>query len=123
MSNQIQKLKESIKKDYVKNFDLNLMKTSGFIPVDKRQSDIFVIINKQNLSNKADIEYLLKNKFSEYSPKFIPVESSEFIDLYNYVVEDSQEKIKVESKDSEELSAEEMLVSIGWITQSQLEEC
>ncbi len=123
MSNQIQKLKESIKKDYVKIFDLNLMKTSGFIPVDKRQSDIFVIINKQNLSNKADIEYLLKNKFSEYCPKFIPVESSDFIDLYNYVVEDSQEKIKVESKDPEELSAEEMLVSIGWITQNQLEEC
>ena len=114
MSNQIQKLKESIKKDYVKIFDLNLMKTSGFIPVDKRQSDIFVIINKQNLSNKADIEYLLKNKFSEYCPKFIPVESSDFIDLYNYVVEDSQEKIKVESKDPEELSAEEMLVSIDF---------
>ena len=51
MSNQLEKLKKSINKEYAKNFELNLMKSSGFIPVDKRQSEIFVIINKASLSN------------------------------------------------------------------------
>ena len=32
MSNQLEKLKHSIKKEYVNNFELNLMKSSGFIP-------------------------------------------------------------------------------------------
>ena len=36
MSNQLEKLKSSIKKEYLKDYELNLMKTSGFIPVDKR---------------------------------------------------------------------------------------
>ena len=52
MSSQLEKLKKSINKDYAKNFELNLMQTSGFIPVDKRQNDIFVIIDKSKLSSQ-----------------------------------------------------------------------
>ena len=44
MSNQLEKLKNSIKKEYVNNFELNLMESSGFIPVDKRQNDFFIIL-------------------------------------------------------------------------------
>ena len=47
MSNQLEKLKNSIKKEYTMSFELNLMKTSGFIPVDKRQNDFYVILNKK----------------------------------------------------------------------------
>ena len=36
MSNQLEKLKNNINKEYVDKFELNLMKSSGFIPVDKR---------------------------------------------------------------------------------------
>ena len=56
MSNQLEKLKNSIKKEYTKTFELNLMKTSGFIPVDKRQNDIFIIIDKNKLSFQKNIE-------------------------------------------------------------------
>ena len=52
MSNQLEKLKNSIKKEYTKTFELNLMKTSGFIPVDKRQGEFFVILNKDNFAEK-----------------------------------------------------------------------
>ena len=62
MSNQLEKLKKSINKEYLKSFELNLMKTSGFIPVDKRHNEIFVILNKNSLSNKLKIEELIKNK-------------------------------------------------------------
>ena len=66
--NQIKKLKASIKKDYAKSFDLNLMKTSGFIPVDKRQGDFFIIIDKTKLNEKEKIENAVKEKFSDLSP-------------------------------------------------------
>ena len=63
MSNQLEKLKHSIKKEYVNNFELNLMKSSGFIPVDKRQSDFFVILNKENSAGRAEIIQLIKEKY------------------------------------------------------------
>ena len=55
MTNQFEKLKNSVKKEYLKSFELNLMKSSGFIPVDKRQSEFYVILNKSNFSNKTEI--------------------------------------------------------------------
>ncbi len=73
MSNQLEKLKNSIKKEYTKSFELNLMKSSGFIPVDKRQTEFFVILNKNCVSNKSQIEGLFKEKFAGLTPKFIPV--------------------------------------------------
>ena len=62
MSNQLEKLKHSIKKEYVNNFELNLMKSSGFIPVDKRQSDFYVILNKDLSGNKTQIASIIKEK-------------------------------------------------------------
>ncbi|MBE7711399.1 MAG: type II secretion system protein GspE [Cyanobacteria bacterium SIG31] len=123
MSNQLEKLKNSIKKEYTKNFELNLMKTSGFIPVDKRQEDVFVIINKKNLADKSKIEVLIKDKFSGYAPKFIPVEHNDFEDLFSFI-SNAESVSSASSNDVEpkELSAEEMLVSIGWITEEQLVE-
>ena len=126
MSNQLEKLKKSINKEYTKNFELNLMKSSGFIPVDKRKSEIFVILNKNNLSNKLKIEEIIKNKYSELTPKFIPVESSDFETLLSIVNEPvaSEKPNEVEGQESKnEPTAEEMLVTIGWLTKEQLNEC
>ena len=126
MSNQLEKLKNSIKKEYTKIFELNLMKTSGFIPVDKRQNDIFVIINKLKLADKTKIENILKEKFSDLTPKFITVEANEFDTLVSNVV--GSEAIESVAKPAGEASAEEptaedMLVTIGWLTKEQLNEC
>lgn len=126
MSNQLDKLKSSIKKEYAKNFELNLMKSSGFIPVDKRQSDFWVILNKGSIANKAKIETLIKEKFTGLTPKFIPVESGDFEELITVVsnAEVKQEQpVAPQEVEKTEPTAEEMLVSIGWITQEQLDEC
>lgn len=132
MSNQLEKLKNSIKKEYTKNFELNLMKSSGFIPVDKRQNDFFVIINKSNVSNKSQIENIIKEKFNGFNPKFIPVDSGEFDELLDSVSKVFETPVKQEvstvssaeeGSSSTEPTAEEMLVSIGWITREQLNEC
>jgi type IV pilus assembly protein PilB len=123
MSEQIEKLKNSIKKEFAKNFELNLMKSSGFIPVDKRQNDFFVIINKNNFNQKDKIEAIIKEKYSNHVPKFIPVENNDFEFLFSHI---SQAISVVESGNvvsEKEVTAEEMLVSIGWITEEQLKEC
>ena len=129
MSNQLEKLKNSIKKEYAKNFELNLMKTSGFIPVDKRQSEFFVIINKANVGDKDSIESVIKEKFSDLTPRFIPVEARDFDYLFNVVAQqpvvtdENNEQGGQEKSENAEPTAEEMLVSIGWLTKAQLEEC
>ena len=126
MSSQFEKLKKSINTQYTKNFEINLMKSSGFIPVDKKQSEIFVILNKNNLSNKPKVEDIIKNTFVGLIPKFIPIESSDFDNLISYVNDFTAPKTTAEEtkqKDEMEPSAEEMLVTIGWLTQAQLDEC
>lgn len=126
MTNQLEKLKNSINKEYLKNFELNLMKSSGFIPVDKRQGEFFVIINKENFSKKSEVELLIKEKFEGLTPKFIPIESSQIEELFKFLDKKSQLQEKEENErdeESQEPTAEEMLVTIGWITQEQLDEC
>ena len=128
MSNQLEKLKNSIKKEYTDNFELNLMKSSGFVPVDKRGNDFYVIINKNNLSQKTNIESIIKEKYADYTPKFIPVESSEFEEIIKSfepkpAKTTAQEPAAAEQSGNSEPTAEEMLVGIGWITHAQLSEC
>ena len=125
MSNQLEKLKNSIKKEYTNSFELNLMKTSGFIPVDKRQNDFWIILNKRNSADKARIENIIKEKYSDLTPKFIPVESGDFDELFKVIdkPQDTNSTLTGAQQGSNEPSAEEMLVSIGWITKAQLEEC
>ena len=126
MSNQFEKLKNSIKKEYSKKFEINLMKTSGFIPVDKRQSEFFVILNKKNFSNKSEIEQIIKEQFIDLTPKFIPVDSNDFDALFEFLEQEAS-TVKADEKntivdENKEPSAEEMLVTIGWLTQEQLDD-
>ena len=115
MSAQLEKLKNSIKKEYTDNFELNLMKSSGFIPVDKRQTDFYVILDKSKSNEKVQIENIIKEKYNGIVPKFIPVESGDFDELINSVMQ--QASTAEESGADGEPSAEDMLVGIGWITQ------
>ena len=129
MSNQLEKLKNSINKEYINAFELNLMKTSGFIPVDKRQNEFFVIINKKNVSNKSQVETLIRERFVGLAPKFIPVDSNDFEEIFTTISTESSTNEAITNEKTEEASisdeptAEEMLVSIGWLTKSQLNEC
>ncbi len=125
MSNQLEKLKSSIRKEFVKNFELNLMKTSGFIPVDKRQNNFYVILNKENSENKDKIISIIQEKFNGFTPQFIPISANEFSEVFQSISgQGAQENNNVNTPDdsSAEPSAEEMLVSIGWLTSEQLKE-
>ena len=132
MSNQLEKLKSSIKKEYVDKFEFDLMKTSGFIPVDKRQNNIYIIINKNNSDNKNLILSEIQKIFSGMTPQFIPVNTQDFDEILkgyekpnktDAPVADTQEEKQAENAEKkQELSAEDMLVGIGWLTEEQLRE-
>lgn len=120
---QLEKLKSSIKKEYTKDFELNLMKTSGFIPVDRRQNEFFVILDRTKVAFKSDAERTVKDKYGSVEVKFIPVEPSDFSMLINHVVEMLKLEQGADDDGTSNLSAEEMLVTVGWITRSELNDC
>ena len=133
MSNQLEKLKNSIKQEYFNQFEFNLMKSSGFIPVDKRQNNFYVIINKSFTKNKDSISSIVKQTLGEITPQFIPIESADFDEIFRNInaqsnsegagnTKNSERTIDVEPTSQKELSAEEMLVGIGWLTENQLRE-
>ena len=128
MSNQLEKLKNSIKLEYVNQFELNLMKTSGFIPVDKRQNNFYVIINKKNANEKDSISSIIQEKLGDIVPQFIPLNSNDFHNILNEINPSNQQNnstnagennSEANDKNKQELSAEEMLVGIGWLTEEQ----
>lgn len=133
MSNQLEKLKSSINIEYINQFELNLMKTSGFIPVDKRQNNFYVIIDKKQATQKDSISAIIQQKLGDIVPQFIPLDSSDFDTIFAGIKvsdvpiqNDNSEKSierKVDVNDSEqELTPEQMLIGIGWITEAQLRE-
>ena len=128
MSNQLEKLKSSIKKEYVNNFELNLMKSSGFIPIDKRQGKLYTIISQRSLKDIETIRETISKTIQTYGGiEPIPVSDAIFDDVYNFVdnlvknpeTVQSTEETKEPAK-PKEVTAEDMLVTIGWITKEQL---
>ena len=133
MSGQLEKLKSSIKKEYVDKFEYDLMKSSGFIPVDKRQNNFYVIINKRNAQNRDSIVQSIQSVLGEIVPQFIPVEASDFENIFNQLngiatQTNTQPEISETPTENETgsekqiLTAEDMLVGIGWLTKEQLAE-
>ena len=124
MSNQLEKLKNSIRKEYLKDFELNLMKTSGFIPVDKKQDKFYVILNRANASSREQVEKIIRDKYQGFAPQLIPLPANDFDEIFNAVTPDIEQSNEDAQKDvPEEPTPEEMLISIGWITREQLNEC
>lgn len=125
MSNQLEKLKNSIRILYVDKFELNLMKTSGFIPVDKKDKNFYVILNKDSSTNKDNISNIIKEKVSGVNVQYFPISDDDFSYIYNYIA-DIYKKANSDIsgiKHSDENTPESMLVTIGWLTQEQLNEC
>lgn len=124
MSNQLEKLKSSIKKEFIDNFELNLMKSSGFIPVDKRQGKLYTIISQRSLRDIETIRSTIESKVQTYGGiELIPVSDTIFDDVYNYIDNlinnpDADKNIDA----SKPVTPEEMLVTIGWITKERLQE-
>lgn len=124
MSNQLEKLKSSIKKEFIDNFELNLMKSSGFIPVDKRQGKLYTIISQRSLRDIETIRSTIESKVQTYDGiELIPVSDTIFDDVYNYIDNLINNPDAAKNIDATKpVTPEEMLVTIGWITKERLQE-
>lgn len=124
MSNQLEKLKNSIKKEFIDNFELNLMKSSGFIPVDKRQGKLYTIISQRSLRDIETIRSTIESKVQTYGGiELIPVSDTIFDDVYNYIDNLINNPDATKNIDTPKpVTPEEMLVTIGWITKERLQE-
>lgn len=124
MSNQLEKLKSSIKKEFIDNFELNLMKSSGFIPVDKRQGKLYTIISQRSLRDIETIRSTIESKVQTYGGiELIPVSDTIFDDVYNYIDNLINNPDATKNIDTPKpVTPEEMLVTIGWITKERLQE-
>ena len=116
MADQLEKLKKSIKKKYVKEFELNLMESSGFIPIDKMRGKFYVILNKSGDFDRDYISSVIGEKLGCSEVEFIPLKGETFGEVLSFV--NTPEEVT-----PEEVTPEEMLVGAGWITRPQLEEC
>ena len=127
MANQIDKLKNSINKEYTKLFELNLMKSSGFIPVDKKNNDLYVVINSDKLNDKQNIITVVQEKFLDLKPQLLPISTTDFDALIEYISQINNAQIAAKpvstTETKTEPSAEEMLIGVGWLTREQLDEC
>ena len=129
---QLEKLKNSIKPDLLEKFDKNLMVSSGFIPVDIRNNDIFIIVKKSVSSNKPEIETQVKSvcDAETCAAKFISLADDEFNSLYSelYIsgspskelgsVSSSDVEVKVPA--NEDISEEEFFLQNGWIQEKHV---
>ena len=125
MSNQLEKLKNSIRILYVDKFELNLMKSSGFIPVDRKDRNFYVILNKNSNVPKEQVAEIVQKQIPGTTAQFIPLGEEDFGQIYDYI-DEIYKKAGVKQDEGgspkKELTAEEMLVGIGWITQEQLDD-
>ena len=124
MSNQLEKLKSILKKEFIDNFELNLMKSSGFIPVDKRQGKLYTIISQRSLRDIETIRSTIESKVQTYGGiELIPVSDTIFDDVYNYIDNLINNPDAAKNIDAPKpVTPEEMLVTIGWITKERLQE-
>jgi len=130
MTKQLEKLKNSIKPDLLEKFDKNLMVSSGFIPVDIRNNDIFIIIKKSVSLNKPSIESTVKTTCSagECGAKFISLSDEEFGELCNKLTLATVPTARVASVstptqmqgDVSGISDEEYFVSKGLVSSSEV---
>ena len=102
---QLEKLKNSIKSDLLGKFDKDLMISSGFIPVDIRNNDFYIIIKKSVASNKPMIETMAKDICNAEScvAKFISLADDEFGSLFEEIDFVQAEKTEPQSSEPQKL--------------------
>lgn len=132
MKDVLNKLKDSINKDFIIKFDLHLLEQMKFVPINVKETSVYVAINP--FANKEDIAALLKEH--ELEVKFIQVSEEEIDELLTFVLENFfiikppeisiENTIEIPSDNNEIKTAPppkkigELLIEAGYITEEQL---
>lgn len=83
-NNIINKLKHSLSKDFLQEFDKDQLSSQKFLPIMLKEQTGFIAID--NTSNKENIVRLLKEK--GYNTKFFPIQPDELESLINYTLKE-----------------------------------
>lgn len=83
MKDVLNKLKDSINKDFIVKFDLQLLEQMKFVPINVKETFVYIAINP--FANKEEIASILKQHQLEV--KFIQVSEDEINELLTYVLE------------------------------------
>lgn len=80
MKDVLTKLKDSINKDFIVKFDLQLLEQMRFVPINVKAGFVYIAVNP--FANKDDIASLLKEH--QLEAKFIQVSEDEIDELLNF---------------------------------------
>lgn len=83
MKDVLNKLKDSINKDFIVKFDLHLLEQMKFVPINVKDSSVYIAVNP--FANKEEISSLLKEHHLE--AKFIQVSDDEINALLTFALE------------------------------------
>lgn len=131
MKDVLNKLKDSINKDLILNYSHALLEQMKFVPINVKDKFVYVAIDSS--ANKEEISSLLKEKFVD--SRFIQISSEEIKDLLefvsNYIYSEKQsenndkkditdDNIKAETSGHKPMKIGELLISKGYINETQL---
>ena len=123
MNEQLVKLKSSINKEVISKFDVKVLESTKFVPIDIKDNTLFAVISPNTLKNQVDIEV---KKLFKCNIKFLQVAPQELDDFIVSVVQEmiSQNSLKINagntSKGGVKKKLGEILVENGFITDIQL---
>lgn len=136
MKNVLEKLKDSIDKNLVFKFDIDLLEQMKFVPISVKDNCAYVAINP--FANKEEISLLLEGE--NLDSKFIQISEDEISDLLVHISGLPQGQIITETKNNSSKSTEktitvsrtkdstppkrigDLLIEAGYITEAQLVE-
>ena len=119
MNEQLTKLKSNINKEVISQFDVKVMESTKFVPIDIKDNTLFAVISSE--TNKALVEKEVKTIF-KCSTKFLQIATPELNDFLVTVVQEliNSSVSPSTQKDGVKRKLGEILIENGDITDIQL---
>ena len=122
MNEQLVKLKSSINKEVISQFDVNIMESTKFVPIDIKDNTLFAVISSE--TDKSVVEAEVRKRF-ECNTKFLQIATPELNDFLVTIVQEivnatNASVTKKNNNSGEKKKLGEILVENGYITEIQL---
>lgn len=118
MNEQLTKLKASINKEVISQFDVKVMESTKFVPIDIKDNTLFAVISSE--TNKAIVEAEVKKIF-KCNTKFLQIATPELNDFLVTIVQEIVSSTNtVVSQSGTKRKLGEILIENGDITDIQL---
>ncbi len=120
MNEQLTKLKSSINKEVISKFDVKVMESTKFVPIDIKDNTLFAVISSE--TNKTIVEAEVRQIF-RCNTKFLQIATPELNDFLVTIVQElvnSTSSITPKTQSASKKKLGEILIENGDITDIQL---